>query len=555
MPDFNYRNASDSERLLSIMPGDPVGAYKGFPEAQASWLEYERQLGGLLLAEKPDLSQAVFETLSACERLKAVIEPTPLERADKLSADLGINLYFKREDTTPVHSFKIRGAYNKMCQLNEDEKSRGVLAASAGNHAQGVALSANRLGIEATIVMPTTAQQIKIEAVEDLGAQVVLAGNNYSEAYDYSQALQADSDQTFIHPFDDPDVIAGQGTVGKEILDQLPDVTHIFVPIGGGGLISGVAQFVKSVKPDIKVIGVQAEDSNAMQRSTKVGELVTLSHVGLFAEGVAVKKVGDMTFDLTRRYVDDIITVNNDQVAAAIGDFVNETRGILEPAGALSIAGARVYAECGQIGPEDVVSAICSGANMDIPKLRYVAERSEIGKNHEAIFTIKLPEQPGALFQLCNEVVNGHNISKLKYRLNKRDEARILVGFNMRDSEDKAGFMQKLTAAEYDYRDWSDNEFVKEHLMHMMGGINQVGENESFYEVQFPEKPGALLNFLEALGDQWNISLFDYRGALGDTGKVMIGFEDANIADLEAILAKVSPGYKPVDSATMAMFL
>jgi threonine dehydratase len=520
------------------------------PHAEPAHAVHE--LGQLGLGEA---SLVVAETVYAAERLRDIMEPTPLTPAPKFTAELGVPVHLKREDMTVVHSFKLRGAFYMMSRLEPAQRERGVLAASAGNHAQGVALSAQALGIPATIVMPTTTPAIKVEAVRDLGADVVLAGDNYSEAYDHSQALLADSDQVFVHPFDDPEVIVGQGTVGKEILDSLPSTTHIFVPVGGGGLISGVAQYVKSVRPDVRVIGVEPEDSNAMQAAHQAGHPVVLPHVGIFAYGVAVKRVGDETFRLTERYVDELMTVSNDEIAAAVEVFFNETRGILEPAGALAIAAARAYAHTHDVPADSVFVPICSGANMPFRKLQFMAERNEIGSGREALFAIQLHETAGALLKLCKDVVNGHNITEFKYRLKDRDEAHIFVGFNMSDAADKERFIQKLADYDYTFADLSADDFAKEHVRHMVGGGSTAAENESLYEIQFPEKPGALTDFLEALGTNWNISLFHYRGLGGDTGKVLIGFESPDTAALEEVLAKATADFSPVHSMAAELFL
>lgn len=519
---------------------DPLTAnYHGFPEVQRAMLEYEPTAG----------------VVQAAERLAGVMDITPLEYASGLSNELGVSVFLKREDTTPVHSFKVRGAYNKMAQLTEDERERGVLAASAGNHAQGVALSAQLLGLQATIVMPRTTHAIKVKAVSERGAEVVLHGDSYDDAYRYSQQLIDESGPVFIHPFDDEDVIAGQGTVAKEILDELPEVTHIFVPIGGGGLIAGVANYVKNTYPDIKVIGVQSEESMAMKLSIEKGERVTLDHVGIFAEGVAVKNVGALTFDMVREYVDDIISVTNDEITAGQAQFYNETRSVLEGAGALGIAGLQKYADAGLLAKNSVVSAICSGANMDFSKLGYVVERSEIGRGHEALFAIKLPEEPGALLRLCQTVVNGHGITEFKYRKRSDVEAHILVGFSMANLEDKHNFMDKLAGNAYDYVDLSKNDLAKEHLRHMVGGRGENVLNEVMYEIEFPERPGALTDFLESIGTQWNISLFNYRGLGGDTGRVLIGFEDADTAALERLMTKSMNSFARVSDEAASLFL
>ena len=531
-------------RMQTIEPGDPVGEYRDFEEVQLALIEEERQR-----------LQPVTDTLQAAERLQQIMSPTRLQYAQQLSSEIGVPVYLKREDETAVHSFKLRGAFNKMAQLTEVEKMRGVLAASAGNHAQGVALSAKLLGIQATIVMPDTAPKLKVDAVESLGATVILSGDSYSEAYDHSQEILKESGQVFIHPFDDPEVIAGQGTVGKEILDQQPDVTHIFVPIGGGGLIAGIAQYSKLSNPSINIIGVEPEDSNAMQAAFKKGRPVELPHVGIFADGVAVKKVGELTFDLAAQYVDNIITVDNDEIAAAVEVFANETRGFLEPAGALAIAGARKHAQA-MAKPEDAVfAAICSGANSAFRTLNFITERSEYANSREALFAISLPEEPGSLLELCKQAVNGHNITELKYRLNKRDNAHILLGLSMGSIDDKQRFMQKLSELDYTFSDVSKDPAIKDHIRHMIGGRSELCDREMLYEIEFPERPGALIDFLESLESRWNISLFHYRGIGGDTGRVLIGFEDPDVGELEKLLRTASSQFAALSSEAARLFL
>lgn len=479
---------------------------------------------------------------------------TPLERADALSALLQNNIYLKREDTQAVHSFKIRGAYNKIVQLSPEERQKGIIAASAGNHAQGVAYSAQKLGITATIVMPRTTPSIKINAVRSYGAEIILEGDNYSEAYEACQRMIGSSGKVFIHPFNDPAVIAGQGTVGREICDQLPDVNYIFVPIGGGGLIAGIAQYVKQSKPDVRIIGVEPQDSNAMQASIAAGHCVTLPHVGVFADGVAVKYVGNLTFELCRQYVDEIMTVTNDQISAAIKNIFEETRGIVEPAGALSAAGAVQYIADHKIRDKNIVT-ISSGANMPFEKLQYVAERTLLGSGKEALYQIELSETPGALAALCTDVINDHSITEFNYRMTDRKKAYIFVGISIRDMGDKDRLERSLQKYRYTYQDVSGDDIAKEHIRHMIGGVSSVPDHEHLYEISFPERPRALGDFLTALGVKYNISLFHYRGQGGDTGSALIGFEAENVSGLESALAGLGYEYAPVLSKAAATFL
>lgn len=475
----------------------------------------------------------IRDTLLA--RVYDIAIKTPLDNASKLSAAAGCDIYLKREDLQPVHSFKIRGAYNKIVHLTDKQKRAGVIAASAGNHAQGVALSAKRMGINALIIMPKTTPPIKVDAVKGFGAKVELAGDNYSEAFDYCQQRIRDTGMTFIHPFDDPHVIAGQGTIGREILEQLPDATHIFIPVGGGGLIAGVAQYVKSLNPHVQIIGVEPTDSSAMQQSIAANERVILPHVGIFADGVAVKQVGSLTFATTRAYIDSCVTVSTDQMCAGIKAVFEDTRSILEPAGALAAA-AIMQANL----PKDAKAvAICSGANVSFERLQQIAERTLIGSDKEALFAVHIPERPGALLEFCSSVVNGHSITEFSYRLNKRDQATILVGISIADEADKQKFMKKMRDAGYMHTDLSNDDITKEHIRHMVGGPSPQTQEEAIYQINFPERPGALGEFLQSIDDKWNISLFHYRSSASDTGNVLIGFENAD-THLQGALQKSS---------------
>jgi threonine dehydratase len=488
------------------------------------------------------LSSTIVQNVLAA-KVYDVIKETPLTRATKLSLEYKTNVYLKREDMLQVHSFKIRGAYNCIAQLSIEEKAKGIIAASAGNHAQGVALSAQKLGLSALIIMPVTTPSIKIDAVKHYGAIVELAGDSYSEAADYCKKRVSETGRVYIHPFDNPLVIAGQGTVGREIIEQLADTTHIFVPVGGGGLISGIAAYVKSVRPDIKIVSVEPEDSNAMQLSVKHHKRIVMQHVGIFADGVAVKQVGDNTFQYALKYVDDYITVSTDQICSAIKDVFEDTRSILEPAGALAVAGIKTY----KLPKDAHVVGICSGANVTFERLQQIAERTLIGSGKEAMFAIKIPERPGALRRFCEEVVKGHSISEFNYRLNSRDGAHILVGIMIRGESDKRKFVQKMIEYKYEHEDLSNNDVTKSHVRHMIGGTSHNAKHEHIYEVNFPERPGALAHFLQTIGNECNISLFHYKDMASDISSVLIGFEVEDKKYLEQKLTKSNFIFHSVD--------
>ena len=483
------------------------------------------------------MHESVKNTLNA-KVYEAAIH-SPLDYAQKLSALLKNDVYFKREDLQPVKSFKIRGAYNKISQLSESEKSRGVIAASAGNHAQGVAFSAKKLGIKSIIVMPTTTPKIKVDAVESYGAQVELCGDNYSEAAEYCKARVKETGMTYIAPFDDELVIAGQGTIGREILDDLPEVDAVFLPVGGGGLIAGVAQYVKRLRPEVKIIGVEPVDSNAMQRSLKQNKRVHMSDVGIFADGVAVKQVGEKNLAIAQEHVDEIITVTTDQQCAAIKYIYEENRTIVEPAGALGVAGLVSYALEQNLENNHLV-AINSGANMNFERLQFIAERTLLGSGNEAIYAITLPEKPGALEKMCNEIVGDLSISEFNYRLHDRDSADIFVGVGLHTPDEKTAFEQRLQKGGYSFEDYSDNDLAKLHIRHMIGGRGSQAPSERLYSFVFPEKPGALSSFLAMMSKRWNISVFHYRGLGGDVGRVLLGFEvaPAMVAEFDEFLAE-----------------
>lgn len=457
-------------------------------------------------------------------RVYDVALETPLQVAPHLSARLGNQVYFKREDLQPIFSFKLRGAYNRMAHLTGQERQRGVITASAGNHAQGVAFSGQKLGIRTVIVMPVTTPEIKVHACRARGAEVVLHGDSYSDAEAHAYCLQAESRLVFIHPYDDPLVIAGQGTIGLEISQQMRQEQYrVFVPVGGGGLIAGIAVFLKSINPRIKIIGVEPNDSDAMFQSIRANERVTLAQVGIFVDGVAVRCVGEHTFRLVREYVDDFIQVTTDDVCAAIKDVFDDTRSIQEPAGALSVAGLKRYAVENGLTNETLVALAC-GANMNFGRLRYVAERAEIGEQREALFAVTIPEQPGSFKRFCR-AVGRRNITEFNYRYAPRPEAHIFVGIQLEHTEQRTAIISDLEQAGYAVLDLTHNEMAVVHVRHMVGGRAPEAVDERLYSFEFPERPGALLQFLESLDESWNISLFHYRNHGSAHGRVLAGVQ------------------------------
>ncbi|MDT8421014.1 MAG: threonine ammonia-lyase, biosynthetic [Desulfuromonadales bacterium] len=455
---------------------------------------------------------------------EAAVE-TPLEEATALSAQLDNRVLLKREDLQPIFSFKIRGAYNKIAHLGTEEKKCGVIAASAGNHAQGVAYSAQQLGLKALIVMPATTPRIKVDAVRGYGADVVLHGDNYSEAAERCQQLAAETGMTYIHPFDDELVIAGQGTVADELLRQSSGkLDAVFVPVGGGGLIAGIGGYLKALCPEIKVIGVEPIDSDAMYQSLKAGKRVELDSVGIFADGVAVRQIGEKTFALCQKYVDEIVRVSTDELCGAIKSVYQATRSIVEPAGALAVAGLKRYVRERDIHGQTLV-AINSGANMNFERLRYVAERTQTGEERESLFAVTIPEQPGALRHLCSNALGDVDITEFSYRLADREQAQIFVGVSVGGELERRKFSSQLAAQGYKNIDLTDNELAKTHLRYMIGGRSPQASREVLYRFWFPERPGALARFLADMGASWNISLFHYRTIGGEYGRVLIGLE------------------------------
>jgi threonine dehydratase len=494
----------------------------------------------------PTLSELLREILTS--RVYEVAKESALDPAPKLSKRVGNNVWLKREDQQPVFSFKLRGAYNKIAKLSQEERDRGVIAASAGNHAQGVALAAQKLGLRAVIVMPRTTPEIKVEAVRSRGAEAVLFGDSYSDAQQHCDELVKQTGMTFVHPFDDPLVIAGQGTIAFEILRQIPaGLSTIFVPIGGGGLIAGIAAYVKAVLPEVKVIGVQPRESDAMYQSVAAGHPVTLSHVGIFVDGVAVRTVGRYTFPIIKNTVDEILLVGNDEICAAMKDVFDDTRAIVEPAGALAVAGLKAYTERTQSRDQHYV-ALLSGANMNFDRLRFVAERAEVGEFREALFGVTIPERAGAFRQFC-ATLGPRVITEFNYRLNSRSRAEIFVGMSIRSQKDASDVQASLNALGYETADLTGSEMAKLHVRHMVGGHAQGVTRERLCRFEFPERPGALLQFLDTLGGRWNISLFHYRNHGSDSGRVLAAFEvpESDDAAFEGFLAALGYFYQVAD--------
>ena len=465
-------------------------------------------------------------------RVYDVAIESPLEVAPVLSRRLGNRLLLKREDLQPVFSFKLRGAYNKMANLPAAKLARGVIAASAGNHAQGVALAAQKLGCRAVIVMPVTTPKIKVDAVAARGAQVILRGDSYSDAYRHAMQLKRRRGLSFVHPYDDPDVIAGQGTVGMEILRQTTRPIHaVFVPVGGGGLISGIAAYLKRLRPSVRVIGVEPVDADAMARSLKAGRRVVLDHVGLFADGVAVKQVGKETFRMARKLVDEMVLVDTDEMCAAIKDVFEDTRVVLEPAGALAIAGAKAWVARHGAGGRKIrgktLVAIASGANTNFDRLRFVAERAEVGEHREAVLAVTIPERRGSFPRFCR-ALGGRNSPEFNYRMSDPREAHIFVGVTVHDRDETARIVRKLRRGGFGTLNLSDDEVAKGHMRHMIGGhLARVrgGSNELLYRFEFPERRGALMKFLSSMNPSWNISLFNYRNLGADYGSILVGMQ------------------------------
>ena len=457
-------------------------------------------------------------------RVYDVAIESALEPAPALSARIGNSVFLKREDTQPVFSFKLRGAYNKMVRLSDDARARGVICASAGNHAQGVALAARRLGCHALVVMPTTTPSLKVGAVRALGGEVVLHGDSFSDAYAHALELEAERGLTFVHPFDDPDVIAGQGTVAMEILRQHQEpIDAIFVAVGGGGLVSGIAAYIKAVRPEIRIVGVQMNDSDAMLQSVRAGKRVELADVGLFSDGTAVKRVGAETFRLARELVDEWVVVDTDAACAAIKDVFEDTRSILEPAGALGVAAIKQYAHANGAEGRTYVAITC-GANMNFDRLRFVSERAEVGEEREALYAVTIPEERGSFRRFC-ELIGPRAVTEFNYRISDAAEAHVFVGVATVDRAESTRLAQEFERHGFPALDLTGDELAKEHVRHMVGGRSPLARDERLYRFVFPERPGALMRFLSSMPAGWNISLFHYRNQGADYGRILVGMQ------------------------------
>ncbi len=490
-------------------------------------------------------TEYLLEILKA--RVYDLAKETPLEFVPGLSQKYGSKILLKREDLQPVFSFKLRGAYNRIVRLTQEERERGVIAASAGNHAQGVAMSAKHLSIKALIVMPRTTPAIKVSAVRRLGAKAVLHGDAYDEAYQHALGLAQEKGFTFIHPYDDPYVIAGQGTVGMEIVRQFPHDLHaVFVPVGGGGLIAGVATCFKLLRPDVKIIGVEPEDAPTLYSALKAQKRVVLDQVGIFADGVAVKQIGEETFRLARQYVDEVVLVKTDEICAAVKDIFDATRCIAEPAGALGIAGVKRYLSTRGVKDQTVV-AINSGANMNFDRLRYVTERAEVGEQREALLAVTIPEKPGSFRAFCKDM-GGRSVTEFNYRFSDVSQAHIFVGVHLEQGEtEKTSLIEQLQEKGYPVLDLTHNEMAKLHVRHMVGGHGHAVQNEKLFRFEFPERPGALQKFLNLLGQSWNISMFHYRNHGAAYGRVLVGLQVPSSREekkkLEAFLQELGYAY------------
>jgi len=498
-------------------------------------------------------------------RVYDVARETPLDPAPNLSRRIGNTVLLKREDLQPVFSFKLRGAYNRMAQLTGEQLSRGVIASSAGNHAQGVALSAGQLGCRAVIVMPSTTPEVKVRAVRALGGEVVLHGETYDECSAEANRRCEAEGLTFIHPFDDPEVIAGQGTIGLEIMRQIPEPPHaIYVAVGGGGLIAGIGAYVKQLWPETEIIGVEPVDADAMSRSLEQGERVELQQVGLFADGVAVRQVGKHTFALAQRFVDRMVRVDTDAICAAIKDVFEDTRSILEPAGALAVAGLKHDVNERGLSDRRLVAVAC-GANMNFDRLRFIAERSELGEEREAMLAVEIAEQPGSLRDLCDRL-RDRSLTEFSYRMTEGERAQIFIGIQVRDGQDRQHVAESLNRDGIRCTDLSDNEFAKVHLRHMVGGRLPGTSSEScagrcrelLYRFEFPERPGALMRFVSALHPSWSISIFHYRNHGADVGRIVVGVlvPEEELSGWQAFLEDLGyPCWEETDNPAYALFL
>ena len=470
-----------------------------------------------------------------------VAKVSALSIATQLSKRFHNQIYLKREDDQVIHSFKLRGAYQKMSSMSDEQKSKGVIASSAGNHAQGVALGASKLNIKAIIVMPTSTPEIKVQAVEQLGAEVVLHGDVYDDAFHHAKKLESEQDLCFISPYDDFEVIAGQATVAKEILSQLKEIDYVFAPVGGGGLISGMASYIKHYAPHIKVIGVEPVDSPTLYKALEANERVVLDDVGRFADGVAVKQIGALPFEIAKDSVDDVVLVSNDEMCAAIKDIYEDVRSVSEPAGALSTAGVKKYILEHGLKDKNIVS-IVSGANVNFDRLRYIAERADLGELNEAIVAVTIPEEPGSFLRFC-EMLDNSSITEFNYRYAPRKDAHIFVGIKLTNGENEKQALISRLSQSFEVIDMSDNSMAKTHIRYMVGG-HANAENEVIYRFEFPERPGALLNFLKKVKTKWNISLFHYRNHGADFGRVLIGLQVEDVSDLESRFDEIGYYYQ-----------
>ena len=470
-----------------------------------------------------------------------VAKVSALSIATQLSKRFHNQIYLKREDDQVIHSFKLRGAYQKMSSMSDEQKRKGVIAASAGNHAQGVALGASKLNIKAIIVMPTSTPEIKVQAVEQLGAEVVLHGDVYDDAFHHAKKLESEQDLCFISPYDDFEVIAGQATVAKEILSQLEEIDYVFAPVGGGGLISGMASYIKHYAPHIKVIGVEPVDSPTLYKALEANERVVLDDVGRFADGGAVKQIGALPFEIAKDSVDDVVLVSNDEMCAAIKDIYEDVRSVSEPAGALSTAGVKKYILEHGLKDKNIVS-IVSGANVNFDRLRYIAERADLGELNEAIVAVTIPEEPGSFLRFC-EMLDNSSITEFNYRYAPRKDAHIFVGIKLTNGENEKQALISRLSKSFEVMDMSDNSMAKTHIRYMVGG-HANAENEVIYRFEFPERPGALLNFLKKVKTKWNISLFHYRNHGADFGRVLIGLQVDDVSDLESRFDEIGYYYQ-----------
>ena len=470
-----------------------------------------------------------------------VAKVSALSIAQQLSKRFQNQIYLKREDDQVIHSFKLRGAYQKMSSMSEEQKSKGVIASSAGNHAQGVALGASKLNIKAIIVMPTSTPKIKVQAVEQLGAEVILHGDVYDDAFHHAKKLESEQNLCFISPYDDFEVIAGQATVAKEVLSQLEEIDYGFAPVGGGGLISGMASYIKHYAPHIKVIGVEPLDSPTLFKALEANDRVVLDDVGRFADGVAVKQIGALPFEIAKKSVDDVVLVSNDEMCAAIKDIYEDVRSVSEPAGALSTAGVKKYILEHGLQGKNIVSVV-SGANVNFDRLRYIAERADLGELNEAIVAVTIPEEPGSFLRFC-ELLDNSSITEFNYRYAAKKDAHIFVGIKLSKGEtEKQALLTRLSKS-FEVIDMSDNSMAKTHIRYMVGG-HANAENEVIYRFEFPERPGALLNFLKKVKTKWNISLFHYRNHGADFGRVLIGLQVDDVSDLESRFDEIGYYYQ-----------